>query len=181
MELKILITEYLKNKRVMQLATCVDNQPWVCSVHYCIDENLNFYWLSKDYRRHSEEIAQNNKAAITVKIQEDTPQADYVIGISAEGKASLLHRKEVKKAIKLFNSKFGLKPSTQKALIQGSSPEIFYKLKPSAIVLFDNKTFPDNPRQEVEYNVLRYGIFTRTLNPSLFIIQLISTYFLIKV
>jgi uncharacterized protein YhbP (UPF0306 family) len=43
MDLKKIIKDYLQTPRVMQLATCVDNQPWVCNVHYYVDDDLNFY------------------------------------------------------------------------------------------------------------------------------------------
>lgn len=38
MELKKIIEDYLKEAKLMQLATSVDGQPWVCSVWFAADE-----------------------------------------------------------------------------------------------------------------------------------------------
>ncbi len=47
----------------MQLATSVDNQPWVCSVWFATDAGLNIYFFSATARRHSKEVVKNNKVA----------------------------------------------------------------------------------------------------------------------
>jgi hypothetical protein len=38
-------------------------------------------------------------------------------------------------------------------IASGKNPHKFYRLKPSRIVLFDTKNFPDVPRQEYNLNV----------------------------
>lgn len=58
----------------MQLATAVNDQPYLCTVHYYSDDNLNFYWSSKPFRRHSGEIEQNPKVSTYVLIHENTPR-----------------------------------------------------------------------------------------------------------
>jgi nitroimidazol reductase NimA-like FMN-containing flavoprotein (pyridoxamine 5'-phosphate oxidase superfamily) len=45
------IREYLPNIVHMSLGTCVDNQPWVCEVHFVYDDDLNLYWRSQPSRR----------------------------------------------------------------------------------------------------------------------------------
>lgn len=150
MNLKKLINDYLNTARVMQLATSVDNQPWACSVHFYSDDDLNFYWVSMTTRRHSEEIEQNRKVAITVKIREDTPSEKYVIGISAEGTAGLMSNEEVEKIGNEYIKKLGKDPKLLEDSLAGKSPFKFYKFTPTKIVLFDVKNFPDQPRQEIE-------------------------------
>lgn len=96
-DVKKLIKKYLQSKRVMHLATSVNNRPWVCNVHYYTDDDLNFYWISTLARRHSMEIEKNQNVAITIKVHEDTSDEQYVIGLSAEGKAELISEEDVKK------------------------------------------------------------------------------------
>lgn len=149
MDLRQLIKEYLQKPRVMQLATCVDNQPWACNVHFYVDENFNFYWVSMTDRRHSLELEKNPKAAITVKIHEDTPEENYVIGISAEGEAAQIGMEEIKKIGEKYINRLSKKPKLLEDILAESGGFTFYKFIPSKLVLFDIKNFPDDPRQEV--------------------------------
>lgn len=52
------------------LATCVNNQPWTCSLIFVWDEDLNMYWLSSPDARHSKEITENPKISATITMVE---------------------------------------------------------------------------------------------------------------
>ena len=93
MDKKKLINSHLAQARVMQLATAMSNQPWVCTVHFASDDELNLYWTSKIERRHSMEIAKNNKVSAAIPI-EDNQKDGYVIGLSFEGVAKVLSGKQ---------------------------------------------------------------------------------------
>jgi len=147
-ETKKLLLDHLEKARVMQLATSVNNHPWVCTVHFYVDADFNFYWISTPARRHSEEIKQNPHVSATIKIHEDTPTESYVIGITVEGTAKLLTADETKKVGKHYFSKLKKDPMLLDDILTGKNPHKFYRLTPSNIVLFDSKNFPDNPRQE---------------------------------
>lgn len=148
MDAKALVKQFLKEARVMQLATSVDNKPWVCNVHFYADDELNIYWASAPARRHSEEIAKNPNIAATIKIHEDTPEEAYVIGISIEGTAKLASEEEAKKIAKAYGEKLGKSPTLIEEILSGKNPNKFYKLTQKNVVLFDTHNFPDNPRQE---------------------------------
>lgn len=147
MDLRKLINDHLRTARVMQLATCANNQPWVCTIHFYNDEEINFYWASSPTRRHSLEIEQNPKVAIAVKIHEDTASENYVIGISAEGVSELVSDNELENIGNQYLTKFGEKQENIKDILGGNNPHKFYRFKSSNIVLFDSLNFPDNPRQ----------------------------------
>jgi uncharacterized protein YhbP (UPF0306 family) len=90
MDPKDVIRRNINKCNIMQLATSSNDIPWVVTVHFYADDELNLYWSSRDSRRHSQEIASNPNAA-----------------------------------------------------------DKGYRLKPSNIILFDTKNFPENPRQEL--------------------------------
>jgi uncharacterized protein YhbP (UPF0306 family) len=74
------IREYLPQVIHLSLATCVNNKPWVCEVHYVYDDDLNLYFRSKTEKRHSKEIAINNSVAGNIVRQhgkEDRPRGVY--------------------------------------------------------------------------------------------------------
>lgn len=82
-ELEGIIREYIDKSIHMSLATCADNHPWVCEVHFVYDDKLNLYFRSKPDRRHSEEIAKNPHVAGNIVRQhalEDYPHAIYFEG-----------------------------------------------------------------------------------------------------
>ncbi len=150
MDLKKLIKEYMTQMRVMQLATSINNKPWVCNIHFYADDNLNIYWISTPTRRHSEEIQQNPKVAIAIKIHEDTPEEPYVIGLTAEGEAMLLDTNELQNIGEQYIKKLGKDPKMLDDILSGKNPHKFYRLKVSKFVLFDTNIFPADPRQELK-------------------------------
>ena len=150
MQVEELVKKYLEQINVMQLATCSDDQPRACTVHYYSDENLNFYWISTLARKHSQDIKQNGKVAAAVLVHENTPSENYVIGISVEGVAELIGEHLDKKIGNGYVAKLGKDSNFLPDIASGKNPHKFYRLTPSKIVLFDNKNFPDSPRQELK-------------------------------
>src|SRR6266849_2043067 len=91
-KLQSLIRQYLQDAKLMQLATSVDGQPWVCSVWFASDEEMNVYWFSSITRRHSGDFEKNNKvgaAIVLPQTQDDMPR-----GLQLQGVAEMLHEKE---------------------------------------------------------------------------------------
>jgi uncharacterized protein YhbP (UPF0306 family) len=142
-----LVRQFLPTKNVMQLATCVNNQPWTCTVHYYTDDDLNFYWISTPERRHSQEIQQNPQVSAALLVHENTPEEAYVIGIQIEGKAEIMPNidKDIGQA---YIEKLNKELTLVEDIASGKNHHKFYKLIPNSIVLFDSKNFSGNPRQE---------------------------------
>lgn len=148
-DLKNLIKQYLPTKKVMQLATVADDQPYAVNVHYYSDENFNFYWRSTLARQHSQEIERNPKVSTTILIHENTPAENHVVGITIVGTVELLGQKIDSAIGDAYISKLNLKPEILTDIATGKDSHRFYKLEPAKIVLFDNKHYPENPRQEL--------------------------------
>ncbi len=136
----------------MQLATSVDGQPWVCSVWFAADEDLNVYWFSSITRRHSGEVIKNKKVAAAIVLPQ-TPE-DIPRGLQLQGEAKLLtDQKEIDKAISLYVDRIFSRETIDKLMKDESKMHKFYKIKPTQFVLFDGVNFGDNWRQE--YNLPR--------------------------
>jgi uncharacterized protein YhbP (UPF0306 family) len=128
------LRDYLLQGTLLQLATCDDNQPWVCTVYYVADDQQNLYWLSFPSRRHSKELALNNKAAIAIVIKADLP----VIGIQAEGTVEIVKdAKVVKKIMEIYVAKYKEGTKFYDNFVAGKNQHEMYKLSPSHFVLFD--------------------------------------------
>jgi nitroimidazol reductase NimA-like FMN-containing flavoprotein (pyridoxamine 5'-phosphate oxidase superfamily) len=146
------IRQQLPQVNIMQLAAAVNNQPQICTLHFYSDEDFNFYWCSTLDSSHPQAIKQNSQVAAYVLAHENTPEEDYVIGVSIIGQAELLDAETIQKISAAYAEKLAKKPDYVSDIVSGKSPYKFYRLKPSRIVLFDNKDFPDNPRQELQIN-----------------------------
>ena len=148
MKLKKLIEDYLKEAKLMQLATAEDNQPWVCSVWFAADKDLNIYWFSSTSRRHSKEVMENQKVAAAIALPQtpkDTPRGLQLQGVAEQ----VTSKKDVRKAISLFVSRIFTKEQITNFMKLAGNPHKFYKIKPTQFVLFDAVNFPDNSRQEL--------------------------------
>jgi uncharacterized protein YhbP (UPF0306 family) len=144
MDIKKLLLEYLPTRKDMQVATAKGDQPWICTVHYVHDDNLNIYWLSEPNRRHSQELSINNKAAIAVAVKIDNP----VVGIQAEGRVVVVSDKdEVVKVMELYVSKYDKGHDFYKNFVAGTNRHWMYKFIPSSVALFDEMNFPENGKQ----------------------------------
>jgi hypothetical protein len=67
-----------------------------------------------------------------------------------EGTAELIGEKIAGQTGDAYIRKLTRDPGLLTDIASGKNPHKFYRLKPSRIVLFDNKNFPDDPRQELE-------------------------------
>lgn len=149
-KLRQLIKDYLIQAKLMQLATAKDNQPWVCSVWFAADENLNIYWFSSTTRRHSGEILKNMKVAAAIVLPHfptDPPR-----GLQLQGFAEVLKDKaNIDKAISVYRDRIFPIETINELMQNKDKPHKFYRIKPTQFVLFDAVNFGDNWRQE--YNL----------------------------
>lgn len=146
-DIRRLIEEYLKEAKLMQLATSVNNQPWVCNVWFAADKDLNIYWFSSTTRRHSAEVLKNNKVAAAIVLPH-TPK-NTARGLQLQGKAEIVKdKKTLAKAILLFTRRIFTAKQIELFMKNKDKPHSFYKITPTQFVLFDVLNFPENSRQE---------------------------------
>jgi uncharacterized protein YhbP (UPF0306 family) len=145
--LKEKITDFLKQGLVMQIACASDSQPWVCSVYYVIDKDLSIYWLSWPSRRHSRELFNNPRAAITVALKHDLP----VIGVQGEGRVSVVKSpRVVKQVMRDYVHKYDSGKLFYERFVQGVNDHQLYKFTPKRFVLLDEVNSPNSDPQELE-------------------------------
>ena len=161
-DLRKLIEKYLKEAKLMQLATSIDNQPWVCSVWFATDEKMNIYWFSSITRRHSKEVIKNKKVAAAIVIPQ-TPD-DPPRGLQLEGIAELLtDQKDIDKAMSVYAGRIFSRSIIEDFIKDKQKPHKFYKLRPTKFVLFDVVNFPKQSRQEfisLKLNTIHYNLLT---------------------
>lgn len=148
MKSKSLLREYLQgNTQTMQLATVSDGKPWIATVYFVADDDLNVYWLSWPERRHSREGALNASVAATIVVKPDQP----VIGVQMSGEMY-----EVKDMITVthvmenYVAKYTTGMDFTANFAKGTNRHVMYKLSPHTIQLFDEVVFPDKSPVQVK-------------------------------
>ena len=142
-----LIYEYLREARMMQLATCANSKPWICNVWFSFDEEMNIYWFSSTTRRHSKEIEHNPNVAGAVVLPL-TPE-DPARGIQFEGEAErLTNEEDINKARSTYEGRIFPAKTIDNLMVSIEKPHVFYRIKVSTYVLFDTLNFPEESRQE---------------------------------
>lgn len=143
---KQLIIQYLSDGKLIQLATCNNNIPWICNVYYVIDDKQNIYWLSYPNRRHSLDINVNKNVALTLAVKQDIP----VIGVQSQGVATEVKSPAVvAKIMYLYIKKYGVGKNFYKNFTLKKNKHTLYCFTPSKFVLFDEQNFGSDNAQEV--------------------------------
>lgn len=71
---KELVREIISACRYLSLSTTDGNEPWIATIEYLHDDQLNFYFLSTDDSRHVQHIDKNPTVALAIF---DTTQPEY--------------------------------------------------------------------------------------------------------
>ena len=148
-DLRKLIVEYMSQQKLMQLATVSDGQPWVCSVWFGFDDELNIYFFSATNRQHSKEIEKDNRVAGAMALPH-TPQ-EPPRGLQFKGTAvKLTNDADMIKARSVYEGRIFDIATIDRLIAHPERPHAFYKITPKKFILFDTINFPDNSRQEYD-------------------------------
>ena len=130
----------------MQLATVKDGQPWLCTVYFAADDDLNLYWSSGRSRQHSMEILNDAKAAVTVVRDTERKQALQITGNAYE-----VNDDDLERVHGLYTAKFGPKDFDLEE-VKKHDPEgrAYWVFKPVTISLWDEINFPEAPKQRFD-------------------------------
>jgi uncharacterized protein YhbP (UPF0306 family) len=134
----------------MQLATCKDGKPWLCSVWYVMDEAENIYFISKDSRRHSQELANNPNVCVTIVSDIQDKKGGQGQSLTVNGKGETVRGNHIQQVYRLYSERFpelADMPPIQK--FENEDSHFFYKVTPEEIVWFDQVNFPEQPKRIV--------------------------------
>lgn len=146
MEIEKTIRNYIPQVIHMSLATCANDKPWICEVHFVFDNELNFYFRSTPHRKHSEEIAENPNVAGNIVTQHFLGQK--VRGVYFEGIAEKLENVDKNHvAYKLYCQRFGTGEEIL-AEAEKNTGHGFYKITVKKFALFDG--YESSPSQKYE-------------------------------
>lgn len=144
MQSRSVVLNHLKNAKLMQISTVIENSPWICTVNFVFDKDLNLFWMSLRNTRHSKEIEQNSTVAVAIVIDSENK-----IGLQMQGTAIEVKGEELEKVHKIYCETYGDKPQR---LIEAQSNDQnvrgYYKVSPTKLVIFNEESSPE--QQEVD-------------------------------
>lgn len=134
---KELILEFLSQQKLMSVATYGDF-PWIASVYYTFDKDLNIYFLSDPSTLHAKHILQNPHVAVSIA---DSHQgiSSKKRGLQISGEAHQISgTAKIKHVLQLWKSALGVvDPSLTLKVATGK----MFKITPKRIKLFDQELF----------------------------------------
>lgn len=136
---------YLDTVKVMQLATVNDGKPWISTVFFVADSDMNVYWLSESHRRHSQDIEKNADVAIAIAAKLDKP----VVGIQAEGSVEIITDAVLAEPLMAkYVAKYeGAGKDFIRRLKDATNKHQLYKMNVQRMTMFDELHFADQPSQ----------------------------------
>jgi uncharacterized protein YhbP (UPF0306 family) len=124
---------FLKDCSTLVLATTAPNgQPQAASLFFAAGDDLRLYWTSSPTSRHSQNLARDPRAAVTVSAQ--TWAWTEIVGVQMEGEAMVVGEGARQTAWDLFSSKFNFAAEFQAEIARSN----FYVFTPHWARLIDN-------------------------------------------
>ena len=146
-----LLEEYVRDGKLMQLATQDENGPYLCNVWYLPQFSPDrLYFISNVKRNHSEHIRSRPAVAGTIMHEELDQLGQKVRGVTFRGMARELPIEGLDELIARFvgqwpNAKDAIDPAK---LASGDTPMRIYEIAINEWVLFDEVNF-EQPRRNV--------------------------------
>lgn len=126
---------YLREHRVMSLATWGDKGVWAAAVFY-VNEGFNLYFLSAGHTRHVQNMKAHPEVAAT--IQEDYQDWQDIQGIQLEGRVQLLTDINRQTAVTRYQQKFPFLTQADAQLQAALTRVNWYCLSPQKLYFIDN-------------------------------------------
>ncbi|KKP86195.1 MAG: hypothetical protein UR89_C0030G0008 [Candidatus Roizmanbacteria bacterium GW2011_GWA2_35_8] len=147
------VLDFLADKKLMVIATYGDH-PWIASVYYSYDRDLNLYFISTPSTIHGRQMEKNNRVAVAIVDSHQKP-SDVKRGLQIYGiveKISGINK--INYALRLWKDFLNVQrpdisfENMKKGLYKGR----MYKITPKKIKLFDQDKFkvPDGEEPILE-------------------------------
>lgn len=147
------VLDFLATEKLMILATYGDH-PWIASVYYSYDQNLNLYLISTPSTMHGRQMEKNKDVAAAIVDSHQKP-SDIKKGLQVYGTVEKISGvNKIRHAIRLWKDFLNIQrpdisfENMKKGLYKGR----MYKLTPKKIKLFDQEKFkvPDGEEPILE-------------------------------
>lgn len=134
------IKKYLESHFQMAVATS-GRFPWICTVYYSIDSDLNIYFLTGPLTIHGKQIAKNPKVAVAISDAPQSPNSKKK-GLQIYGLCKRISgARKVTHAITLWKQTLGVtsKDYSYEGMVKKAISGRMYKITPKKIKFFNEE------------------------------------------
>ena len=146
------IFDFVRSNRAMSLATASGKEPWVCTVFYGTDKDLNLYIVTDPGSEHGTAINKNDNVAFNIF---DSHQivTDQKRGVQGRGKCQKVNGLvNIIKGLRFWQK---ANPGAEKKVTMDTIKKFadtrIFKIVPSYLKFFNEKLYPDS----------KYGIWKK--------------------
>jgi len=136
------VFNFLKTQKLMVVATS-DDFPWIATVYYAFDDNLDLYFLSDPETLHCKQLARNSCVAVAIVDSRQSinePKRGLQISGVAEEVSDM---KKIKYSLAMWKNNLGISDSeiSYENMIKKIFKGRMYRIIPKRIKLFDQELF----------------------------------------
>jgi len=144
------ISDFLHDRLQMVVATSGEH-PWIATVYYALDSDLNFYFISDPQTLHGSHIASNPHIALSVS---DSPQhpSSKKKGIQIYGIATQLKdEKEITFGLELWRKKLEVTSDayTYEGIMKNEIHGRLYKITPKKIKYYNEEIWDEGDEKTI--------------------------------
>lgn len=145
------IKKYLSSHFQLVLAT-VGTHPWVSTLYYSIDADLNIYFLTSPKTIHGKQLAKNPKVAVAISDSPQTP-ASKKKGLQIYGLCKQISgARKVTHAITLWKQTLGVTSDiySYEGMLKKAISGRMYKITPKKIKFFNEELWEEGKERLIE-------------------------------
>lgn len=138
------IKQFLNDHFQMVIAT-VGEHPWIATVYYTTDSEMNLYFLSDPTTIHCHQIAENPAVAVSIADAPQAPAGDKV-GLSIYGEAEQVSGKNrIIHALNLWKNSLGVTSEkySYEGMLQKAITGRMYKITPKKMKFFNTNLYEE--------------------------------------
>lgn len=143
------LLEYLKTQKLMSVAT-YGKEPWIATVYYVVDDDLNLYFLSSINSQHAQDILKNEKVACNI-FDSHQKVTDKKVGVQVSGICRVLEdQAKIEWVLQQWHrANPGSKCADLRKIKEGKTDTRVFCVTPRHIKFFNEELYPESKVVEV--------------------------------
>jgi len=146
------IKKYLSNKFQLVLATTGGEHPWISTLFYSTDDQMNIYFLTNPKTLHGKQLAKNPKVAVAIADSPQVPSSKkrglQIYGICEQ----ISGARKISHATNLWKKTLGVtsRDYSYEGMIKKAISGRMYKITPKKIKFFNEELWEEGEEIMIE-------------------------------
>lgn len=146
------IKDFLKDDNKQMVIATYGEHPWIATVYFSFDQDLNLYFLSDPDTIHCQHIMNNPNVAVAIAKSPQNPSSKkkglQIFGIAEQ----LVEVSQIKHALDLWRSTLGVTSDkyTYEGMIKNEISGRMFKVVPKKIKFFNEEIWDDGEEFVIE-------------------------------